>query len=51
MTAVVASRGRMHRALYGVSARRYSTVATLLLIAPLVVTLVVAFYLPIAQFL
>jgi mannopine transport system permease protein len=51
LTAVANRRSRLHRALYGVSAHSYSRVATLLLLAPLIVTLVVAFYLPIFQFL
>ncbi len=44
-------RGRLHRMLHGVSASRYSAASTLLLLAPLVILLLLAFYLPLAQFL
>ncbi len=51
MTSLPVRRGRLHRLVYGVSANSYSVGATILLIAPLVVILVLAFYLPIVQFL
>jgi mannopine transport system permease protein len=51
MTTVARTRSRLHRALTGVSARSYSRAATWLLLTPLVVTLLLAFYLPIVQFL
>jgi len=44
-------RGRLHRMLHGVSASRYSAASTLLLLAPLLILLLLAFYLPLAQFL
>jgi mannopine transport system permease protein len=51
ITATPRRRGRVHRALYGVSASSYSGVLTLLLVAPLLLLLGFAFYLPIVQFL
>ena len=51
MTAIPKRIGPLRRALYGASARSYSGITTVLLLAPLLITLALAFYLPIAQFL
>jgi mannopine transport system permease protein len=51
MTTLARGRSRIHRALYGVSAQSYSGIATILLIAPLVIVILLAFYVPIVQFL